>query len=383
MEKRGRKRSVVIIGGGYAGLSCVAELRRLDPNLAIHLFDPHTDHCRLTALHKSFRSPLRTCLIPFSTLAKRFKFTHHRQSVSCDPETLKDCFNTGTIRAGNVEISFDALLIAIGGTQAKLPQGRAVFTLNDIRSRGGISLLDDLSQRQIEKPHITLVGAGATGIQILFEIDAALREKGIQPLLRLIDPHEECLSQLPHPLGDYTLRALTAKGIVFLPKTSYRGQHGDEIRLEESSSKERYLLPSDLTLLCPGISPTPLPMETSETGQVISEKRVLGTIFAAGDISRFRGRGLNALSAQAAIQKGMTVARNIDRLLGGRRLLPYDYREQGYFVSLGPDDAAGWVGSRSLLITGRAASLMKEGVEMRYELLLQGINTFIPPLFRG
>ena len=73
----------------------------------------------------------------------------------------------------------------------------------------------------------------------------------------------------------------------------------------------------------------------------------------------------------------MLVARNIMRLQQDRFLLPYDYSERGTIVSLGADDAVGWVGTSAATVTGTAAVAAKRTVDEQYRLLLRGIDTFI------
>ncbi len=139
---------------------------------------------------------------------------------------------------------------------------------------------------------------------------------------------------------------------------------------------DEYRLPSQLTLLFPGVKPTPVPLMTNCFGQVSAEGEILDRIFAAGDCARFEGRGANTMSAQVALRKGKVVAGNLLRQGVGKEMRPYAYVEHGYFVSLGPNDGIGWLGSKDNIITGHSAAATKTAIEKQYDLLLAGFDTY-------
>ena len=149
------------------------------------------------------------------------------------------------------------------------------------------------------------------------------------------------------------------------------------IVLSGRDGETEFRLPSHLSLLFLGVKPNPFPIETNAFGQVIGAGELLDRIFAAGDCARFAGAGANTLSAQVAVRKGKTVAGNILRQ-GNRdpKMEPYDYEEQGYFVSLGPSDGIGWLDSKENIITGVSALTIKKAAEAQYSLLLSGIDSY-------
>ena len=84
------------------------------------------------------------------------------------------------------------------------------------------------------------------------------------------------------------------------------------------------------------------------------------------------------MTAQSAVRKGILAARNMLRHSGSLKLLePYLHRDLGYVVSLGPADAVGWLASEGNVVTGMPALMIKEVVEAQYDLLLEGINSYM------
>ena len=131
------------------------------------------------------------------------------------------------------------------------------------------------------------------------------------------------------------------------------------------------------TLLFPGVCAFPQALCADSYGRVLVEKP-LENIFAAGDCSVFQGKGLNRLSAQAALRKGKLVALNLLAQARGRAMKAYTYQENGYMVSLGRHDAAGWLAVPANVVTGVPAVACKEALESQYNLYLGGVDTYLP-----
>lgn len=84
------------------------------------------------------------------------------------------------------------------------------------------------------------------------------------------------------------------------------------------------------------------------------------------------------MTAQSAVRKGKLAARNILRHSGMLKVLePYLHRDLGYVVSLGPDDAVGWLAVENNVVKGIPAQVIKEVVETQYDLLLSGVDTYL------
>ena len=88
--------------------------------------------------------------------------------------------------------------------------------------------------------------------------------------------------------------------------------------------------------------------------------------------------GSNLMTSQSALRKGKAAANNILREAGILRFcLPYMHQDIGYLLSLGPDDAVGWIGSKNAIVSGLPAFIAKEGIEAQYDLLLSGVDSYV------
>jgi NADH dehydrogenase len=369
---------IAIAGGGYSGLAALVTLREHCPDADIVLIDPRSHHLKITHLHESFRRPVADFRLPFKALEKRFGIRHVQAELPLDESLLRQWNADRVLVVGDEFLEFDYLLMATGAAYRKLERGERTLDLDDFAAEAGPDLLEEhFNPTGRDDRCITVVGGGATGIQFLFEIAYFVRERRMPCRLRLVDADDAPLTQFNPKLGRYVEARMGDLGIEHVPGHFFRGQEGDRIILEGRESGERTELPSELALLFVGKSPD-FRLEANWFGQVVAEGAVLDRVFAAGDCSRYRLPGSNALSAQTAVRKGKLAARNMLRHSGAVKLLePYLHQDLGYVISLGPSDAVGWIALERNVVGGLPAAVVKELVEAQYDLLLAGIDTYL------
>lgn len=369
---------VVVAGGGYAGLAALAALREHRPDAEIVLVDPRPHHLKITHLHETFRRPLDAFQVPFRILEQRFGIRHVQAELLGDQAAARQWNADRAVILDSEVLDFDYLLLATGSGLRSLEKGAQTLDLDDFAVQDGPLLLDShLGGVGSGERWLTVVGAGASGIQFLFEIAHFLRGQRLSWRLRLVDAEPTPLTQFRPELGRYVAARLADLGIEYVPGRFFRGQEAGRVLLEAREGGEINELPSDLALLFVGKSPAGR-WEANWFGQVLAGGETLERVFTAGDCSCYRLPGSNALSAQTALRKGKLAARNILRHAGRLKLLePYLYRELGYVVSLGPQDAVGWIGLERNVVGGPPAAMVKEIVEAQYDLLLAGIDTYV------
>jgi len=258
-----------------------------------------------------------------------------------------------------------------------MPEGENTVTQEDLRSGRAVEMFNTLLKRAEEQDvQVSLVGGGATGLQVLFEVQALLNRKSVAHKLRLIDLNPRLVPELPEGVHRYVLKKLEREGIDYLPATRYLGQQDEQVDLAAAEGDRRFSLPSHLTLLFPGVVPD-LPLQTDPHGRVRVGDQLLSEVFSGGDCAQFASAGLNTMTAQAAVRKGKLVAHNLINLCREKSLRTYSYREKGYLLSLGPDEAVGWLGLRCNLAKGFGALVVKEALETQYDLYLRGVDTYL------
>jgi len=369
---------LIIIGGGYAGLSALITLRKQAPDAEITLIDPRPYHLIITRLHETVHRPLNTIQVPYSLLTKRFDFIHKQQAIHFDEQQLKAWNSKKIIEFGEESLPFDYLLIATGSLPIQSVNEPDVYDLNAISQKSFAGVLEQfIANTDANGKTINIVGAGPTGIQFAFEMAHVLRACHADYQLNLIDSGDKLLSPFPVAIGRYVEKRMVEKRISVFKHQYYKGKQGGEIVLENRHSGDKSVQASNMTLLLLGKKPELL-LHANSSGQVVFDGEVLTPIFTAGDCSQYDELGSNLMTSQSALRKGKAAAKNILREAGRLRFcLPYMHQDIGYLLSLGPGDGVGWIGSKNAIVSGLPAFIIKEAIEAQYDLLLTGTDSYL------
>lgn len=363
---------IIILGGGYAGLAALVALREHRLRAEVLLIDRGSAHIERTRLHELIRHPGSSWQIPFHQLEQRFDCRYLQAEIRFGLEDLERWQQGKTVFIVGQKLAFDYLIVATGSRSKLPPPLLGALTPDDLAGLDFPAYLRrKLAIASLQHAWITVAGAGASGIQFLFELDAWRRqwqdETGRGVGLRLVNDGQVVLGQFSRRMQEYAFRRILQASIQYLDHTLLLACEPDRVRLQNKVSSEEQTLPSALTLACLGLAPNPFAFKVNTFGQILSEGRALERVFAAGDCSVFPN-GANTLSAQVAVHKGRLVAENIVRHCLGLALKPYRFRETGYFISLGPADGVGWLDRSENIVTGLPAFFIKQAVETLYEL---------------
>ncbi|GAB4442396.1 MAG: NADH-quinone dehydrogenase [Turneriella sp.] len=344
--------SCAIIGGGYAGMATAIELRALGFAGKVTLFDPRPAHQKITQWHKLARGDdAGKYEEPFVALGRKFGFAFVQQAI--DIEKL--------LRAPEDALSaaYSAIVVAQGSHTPARPAN--VVTFDDLRDK-----VDQQRElRTLKDRDIAVVGGGPTGVQFAFEF----AERGNRVIL--YEARDRLLPSFDYSLGAIALEAARDARIDVRCNTEFL--HYDKGIVTSKSGPIEITDKADYVLFVPGVRSTPS-VVCDVYGRI--EGLPHHNLYAAGDNSYFSGPGLNTKSAQAAVRKGQHVARTIIADLAGKAPTAYGYSELGYFVSLGPRNAVGYLLSQKTAFSGRAALFMKEAIERQYNLYLAGLPVY-------
>lgn len=343
---------VSIIGGGYAGVAAAIELNRLGLGASTTLFDARLRHQKITQWHKLARGRhAHHYEVAFAHLAERFNFRFVHKHINLD-----HILNESEAELGE---RFDAIILAQGSHAPAKPPG--VITLDALRN----DTEAQSAMNNLQNTSVTVIGGGPTGVQFAFEL--AARKNSVD----LYEARDRLLPTFDQSLGQTALAAAANTGIrVHLLTEFLRYADGNIVCSFEGKEETRK---TGHVLFVPGVKSTPS-FTCDLYGRIEQQKEQ--RFYAAGDSSHFTGRGLNTKSAQAAVRKGQHVARTIVADFAGTPAPEYTYPELGYFVSLGPDNAVGYLLSQKTAFSGRLALFMKEATEKQYNLYLAGLPVY-------
>lgn len=366
---------IVVVGGGYAGLSCLLELKRKCPDSDRLLIDPGTHHVKLTRLHESLERPMADLRIPFEDLGRRYGFRHIRGRPILRPPKLAAFAASGRIPIAARSLKFDRLVVATGAKSVPRPAAAGFYGVGDLRRMEGMKLIERMAALK-GQPWVTVVGGGATGLQYLFQLRDALRRVGSSSRLRLIDSGQRLLPDQPAAFHRYIKKRFDQSHIRYLPGRRLIGASEGRLRVMNQTTGNTRDLQSAITLVFKGLRGNPVFLPADSCGRMLYEDQPIENVFVAGDCSDYAGSGLNTKSAQAAVRKGRHVAAAIRRRQSGRKPLGYSAKELGFFLSMGTLDGIGWMGARSGVVTGVPAFAIREAIEARYDLFVSGLDAY-------
>ena len=371
------KKRVVILGGGFGGMSAAQRLEQLfsrDPNLEITLVSQSNYLLFTPMLAEVASSGLQAQHIsaPVRASCPRTRFRH------AEVAAIDTSAQVVQVRSGAslpIEaVPYDHLLLALGsvpnyfGLPGMEENSFKLKTLDDAtRLRNHVI---DLLERSDEEPNaeerrrqltFVVAGGGFAGTETIAELfDLVHSVLRYYPHIRsnelrfvLIHSRDRILPELGAELGDYALRKLRARGIEFLLNTRVAGATPGAVLLNEGGPITTYTL-----VWTAGTQPHPLlgtvPCEHTRAGAVVvdSTLRVNGVtnVRAVGDCAQIpdpdnEGQAYPP-TAQHATREGKVAADNMSATMRGKQLKQFRFRTLGLLVGLGHRTAAaeirGW-----------------------------------------
>jgi NADH dehydrogenase len=242
--------------------------------------------------------------------------------------------------------------------------------------------------------HVAIIGAGATGTELAAELHRTAREVIAYGLDRidprrdlriiLIEAADRILPALPERISEAALEIL--QGIEVEVHT---GARVSEVTAEGVKLASGDFIPSELVVWAAGIrAPKFLSnldgLETNRINQLVVTPTLQTTrdpkIFAMGDCAACPREGFDSPvppRAQAAHQEASHLAKQLRRLIEGKQLAPYRYRDFGSLVSFGDYSAVGnlmgFLVGRNLFIEGYFAKLMYRSLQYMHDVALYGV----------
>ena len=319
--------SVVIVGGGAAGVACAEALRADGHRGTITIVsgegsDP-VDRPNLSKDYLAGAAPEEWVFLRTADALATHEVTVVRQAATEIDQRAR------VVRlADGRALPWDALLVATGCEPIRLPiEGAALPHVHTLRTLADSRAIAAAATAGTE---IVILGASFIGL----EAAASLRARGAT--VTVVGPETVPLARvLGDEVGAFIRAVHEAKGVAFrLGRTPARIT-ADQVILDDGTA-----LPAALVVMGVGVRPrTELAAKaglTIDRGVVVdAELRAAPGVWAAGDVARFPwdGAGVRIEHWQVAVRHGQAVARS---MLGGgpRRDVPF-FWSQHHDVTLG------------------------------------------------
>ena len=355
---------VVIVGGGFGGLSAALGLGRAPVEVTLvdrcnyHLFQPLLYQVATGTLSPAnIASPLRNIL-------KRRKNTR----VLLAEATGIDASNHRVILSDGL-IEYDTLVVGTGSSHQYFghdewekfaPGLKTVEDATDMRRR--ILLAFETAEREPDPEKLracmtfVIVGGGPTGAELagaLGEIanDTLRRDfRKIDPSdarIILVEGTDRVLPAYPRKLSASAQRMIERLGVTVRTSAMVTDVSKESVTIREGDKTET--IPTRTVLWAAGVLGSPLGrIVAQQTGATIDKAGRVSVepdltapghpeIFVIGDLANFvhqTGQPLPGV-AQPAIQQGRYVAALIKRRLQGKKSRPFHYLDKGSLATIG------------------------------------------------
>jgi len=341
---------VLIIGGGFAGLSALQALA--GSGAAVTVVDRNVYSTFQPLLYEVATAGLTAADVAYPLWSATFR---HRGSFRKGELTGLDADQRIVTLASGEQLRYDYLIIATGvsaaffGVAGAAEHAVGLYTRRDAVSLRN-TLMDELERRNegLAGPEldVTIVGGGATGVEMAGTL-AELRNFALPAVfpnvdrsmfrVRLIEMAPALLMPYKERLRRYTRQQLVDRGVDVLLNTAIKEVRQGSVLLADGGEHR-----SDITVWAAGVAApnadwtAGLPRGKGGRIEVGADLRVTGLdrVFAAGDLCLNPDEPVAQL-AQPAIQQGRHAGEQVARLIAGKPTRPFRYHDKGTMATIG------------------------------------------------
>ncbi|MCM3768684.1 NAD(P)/FAD-dependent oxidoreductase [Neobacillus niacini] len=374
------KETIVVVGGGYAGINLIHHLRklfspRLMKDLDIILVDINNYHFKKVKLFKGIVEDrihsLKVRLTKYCGDGIQF-IQGELTAIDQDRSLIELIGPTGNIQ----EVPFSCLILALGSVARKVNPSLGGVTLDSMEAAKQIrqDLLTRI-QSGDEKVRVAVVGGGITGIETSAEIVSWLKKEalaagkdpsGVEVIL--IDNKDRLLSDIPEKVGYQLEKRLNKLGVTVLHQVKADGFKKGMITFNNGSQ-----LDADYCIWTVGLKPHPsltrFSMPLHENGKLLTDSwyRIKNskTIYAIGDcvhvVDPLDGR-VAGMSCKEAINQAGRLAKIIKADLEGTGSEPHKTYPDLNCIGLGLEDGFVWAQKWGIdfVLSGRLGAKVRE-----------------------
>jgi NADH dehydrogenase len=355
---------IVILGGGFGGLSAARELERIlprDANVEVTLVNRENFFLFTPMLHEVAASDLdlATIVSPLRRLLQRTRlFIGLVEDIDAEAQTVTVAHAGGLHKH---ELPYDHLIVALGavtnfyGIPGLAERATTMKSLGDaIELRNQlIAQLEEADfecNREVRAPLLTVLvaGGGFAGVETVAAVNDFVREAvRFYPNIRqsdvrvaVVHPGSFLLPELGQELGEYTQSRLAERGVDVMLNTKVAGFNGSRTVLSNGLELDARTL-----VWTAGISANPmiecLPCERSRGRLVVNgylQSADVPNVWAVGDCASITDPTTGQTyppTAQHALREGACVARNIVAELTGRPKEIFAFSTIGLLAAIG------------------------------------------------
>jgi NADH dehydrogenase len=353
------KKRVVIIGGGFAGLSIAKKLR--NKNLQVVLLDKHNYHTFQPLLYQVATGGLEAGSIayPIRKVIQEYKDFYFRLTSVKEIDTPNQ-----KIISEIGDLHYDYLVIATGSktnyfgnkeiernsmSMKTIPQSLNIRSLILENFEQAVLTTNEADKNALI--NFVLVGAGPTGVELagaLAEMKRAILQKDYPDLdiskmeINLIQSGDRVLNTMSEKSSAAAEKFLVDLGVIVHKNVRVTNYDGRTITTNSDLTFE-----TATVIWTAGVQGAAIHgldskslVERVERIRVNQYNQVVGydNIFAIGDIASMESENYpqgHPMMAQPALQQGDLLGENLVKLLANKPMKPFEYNDKGSMATIG------------------------------------------------
>lgn len=331
-------KKVIVIGGGFSGLSALSVLAKNKDLLEVTLIDKKPTFDFLPAVPDIIGQKIDPKFLTYSLadFSKKNKINFVNSQVNSVSLSEKN------IITDQGSFFYDYLIIAAGaktnfyGNQEIEEQA---YTLDQVSQGSKIrnALLEN------DYSNFILSGAGYTGIEVASNLRRFFKKRGIDKNIIIVEKSDSILGPLPFWMKKYVSSQLEKINIKVISNESIQKISGREIFL---SNQKRF--ENSLCIWAAGVTTADfiasLDVEKDRQKRIVVDEflRVDKNCFVTGDAASFKtSQGVLRMGVQFSLTQGQLAAKNIVRDLKGFSLKKFRPIDLGYVVPIANNRGCG------------------------------------------
>ena len=362
LPKNDNKR-IVIIGGGFAGISLAKKLRHLKAQIV--MIDKHNYHTFQPLLYQVSTGGLEPDSIayPIRKILKRLKNFHFRWATveRIDPERAEVHTNIGTLPYDYLVLATGTRTNFFGNTEIQrhaMPMKNVPQSLN-IRSFMLQNFEKADNSKDIEERmsllNFCIVGAGPTGVELagaFAELKKNVFPKDYRHLnieemeIHIFEGADRVLPPMTAAASEKAQKFLADFGVHIHLNTLVKSYDGEVLTMNngEKMRTKNFIWTAGVTGAALEGFNTDALQNNLNRFKVNRMNQVDGypNVFAIGDVAYMETQAYpkgHPQMAQPAIQQGENLAKNFKKQFEGKPMEPFTYRNKGNMATIGRNRA--------------------------------------------
>jgi NADH dehydrogenase len=363
---------VVVLGGGYAGVTLTKRLERsLPTNVELTLVDERETHLVQHLVHRAIRTPSvgEQLSIPFDEILARATF---RQGRVTDIDRSRR-----TVSLADDTIEYDILAVALGARTAFYGLPGVEEHATPLKRLDHAARIREEFETVAERGgRVVVGGAGLSGVQAAGELAEMAADAPADPEVVVLEQAPSVAPSFPESFRAAVAEELAERGVDVRTGTTVRRADEETVTLADGRvDYDQFVWTGGIR----GVSPL-----GANRQEVRATLKLDDRVFALGDAARVidaEGTAVPA-TAQSAVQEADTVATNVERLVTylrngdgfEPRLARYRHDSRGWVVSVG-DGTVAQVGSS--VLRGAPARALKTTIGGGYMGLIGAVENAV------